>query len=112
MTQTERVLKAARRYNGVCQADFLGDTPDEGPSITRVAARLWDLETQGYCFEHIGWRNKTKVFRLCDSPDDAERGGREPGFAKPSPSTSSLSTDRLFEVGKAQYGYGEEEDAA
>ncbi len=69
LSQIDRVLAAARSYRGVCQVDFLGpDTVDGLPPITRLAARIQDAEARGYRFEIIGWRNKTKVYRLADVP--------------------------------------------
>jgi hypothetical protein len=110
-TQLQRVIKAARAFNGTCQADWLAEvTPDGGPRITRVAARLQEAEDRlGCCFEHIGWRDKTKIFRLISGPEvEVERGavvrgtnslqsdpaGLEPGG---SPSLSS-ETEPLFET--------------
>lgn len=73
MTQRDRVLAKARSYDGCCQADFLlPNVCDDGPPITRVAARLYDLDLAGFSFECIGWRCKTKVFRLVSEPDDVE----------------------------------------
>ena len=68
-TQLDRVMKAAARYNGVCQADFAHPTCDGLPPITRVAARLQEAEDRlGASFEILGWRSKTKVFRLVGEP--------------------------------------------
>lgn len=67
MTQADRVLKAARSYRGTSQAEWLADvTPDGGPRITRVAARIQELEEQGHVFEIIGRRSKCVVYRLAD----------------------------------------------
>ena len=70
ISQCDRVLKAARAFNGTCQADWLADTtPDGGPRITRLAARLQDLEDRGCTFEILGRRNGTRVYRLVSEPD-------------------------------------------
>src|SRR4051812_44300588 len=78
MTQTERVIAAARSYRGVCAVDFLGpDVIDGGKPITRVAARIQDAEERGYVFETIGWRSKMKVYRLVSEPEGVESGSSE-----------------------------------
>jgi hypothetical protein len=53
MTQKERVLKSLRASgeHGITQADWsgaFGPTPDGGPPITRLAARVLDLKQDGY----------------------------------------------------------------
>lgn len=112
MTQRERVLKKAHSYDGVCQADFLlPNVCDEGPPITRVAARLFELESEGYCFDRIGWRDKCKVFRLTgvDSETRGTAGAVGDGAtvsskapcdreqaATVAASSLAVSTDRLF----------------
>lgn len=86
-TQTERVLALSKRFNGVCQADLLlPDVADGGTPITRVAARLWDLEQEGHEFEAIGTRKRCKVFRLASEPTETSDVGRPP-----KPTTSSMS---------------------
>lgn len=72
-SRMDRVLKVARTYRGVCQADFLGpDVIDGGSPITRVAARIEDLESKrGLTFEIIGWRDRCKVYRLSDTERDS-----------------------------------------
>lgn len=72
-TQTERVIRAARSYRGISQVDFLApDVVDGGAPITRLAARLWEAEQQGYDFECLGRRDKCKVWRLCGEPELSE----------------------------------------
>src|SRR5580698_8422578 len=129
MSQLQRVLKAARGFDGVCQADFSGaETVDGGPIITRVAARLYDLEQQGHRFEHIGVRHRTKVFRLIEAEGSAgERrpvafsgsgpaptGQPQAGASAPlSPEVvevdqkkpNTTNPEPLFVVGKAEFGY-------
>lgn len=69
MTQRERVLRASLRPSGVSQVDFLApDVCDGEKPITRLAARIFDLEREGYLFEVVGWRNRCKVYRLLDGP--------------------------------------------
>lgn len=71
-TQLERVLAKARSYDGVCQADFAHPVCDGADPVTRVGARLYELDQQGYSFEVIGWRNRCKIFRLIS--DDGVEG--------------------------------------
>jgi hypothetical protein len=71
-TQLERVLAKARSYDGVCQADFAHPVCDGADPVTRVGARLYELDQQGYSFEVIGWRNRCKIFRLI--ADDGVEG--------------------------------------
>jgi hypothetical protein len=107
-TQVERVVRAARSYRGVCAVDFLGpDTVDGGAPITRLAARLWDAEQQGYLFECIGRRSRCKVWRLIGEPgvDDGRGGDSAPGSsllsspaADRSTSAAVVNTGALFEV--------------
>jgi hypothetical protein len=126
-TQCDRILKASRRFNGVCQADFSGaETVDGGPIITRVAARLYDLEQQGHRFEHIGTRHKTKVFRLieaegsaderraatCEESGPASAGSTRAGVSAPlSPEVVEAEQEKpntttpLFKAGKPQYDW-------
>jgi hypothetical protein len=121
VSQLNRVLKASRSFDGVCQADFSGsETVDGGPIITRVAARLYDLEQQGHRFEHIGTRHRTKVFRLIEAEGSAgERRadvGIESGPASSGATRAGVSAPlspepaSLFKtpVGKAQFGYADQ----
>ena len=121
-TQTERVLALSKRFNGVCQADLLlPDVADGGAPITRVAARLWDLEQEGYEFEAIGTRKRCKVFRLIEAERSAGARRDEGGLsaavdehAADSPAqpgqgvSASLSPEPLFVVGKAELGYADQ----
>jgi hypothetical protein len=99
-TQTDRVVKAARSFRGVCQADFFaGNVVDGGKPIARLAARIFDAEQQGHIFEIVGWRKSFKVYRLADVERDTAPPVR-PGKTALSPSRCvSLSTDEptLFE---------------
>jgi hypothetical protein len=123
-TQTERVIAAARSYRGVTQVDFLGPSVVDGKEpITRLAARLWDAEQEGYSFECLGRRDKCKVWRLCGEPDVERTASNPPdpagntphgaGAAAPTASrgipgetglitrvsaSGSLDAGRLFEV--------------
>lgn len=113
MTQTDRVIAAARSYRGVSQVDFLGPvTVDGGPPITRLAARLYDAERQGFSFECIGWRDRCKCWRLVGEPDvesgsgdsssDAEStlvGSQASLHREPGDSTPALSAEpTLFDM--------------
>lgn len=135
-TQTERVLALSKRFNGVCQADLLlPDVADGGAPITRVAARLWDLEQEGYEFEAIGTRSKTKVFRLIEDSTGRdlqvrgagsissrttatnEQQGRRaaedyatgPPVIQTDPDSSKdLEPEPLFKAGKPQFGWADQ----
>lgn len=101
LTQAERVLAAARSFRGTCQADWLADvTPDGGPRITRVAARLHELDGRGHGFECLGWRNKTKVFRLIDVDRDNDGDGAAHTAAPTSkvPVVVPVSAGSLFDI--------------
>jgi hypothetical protein len=105
-TQLERVIEAARSFRGTCQADWLAaETPDRGPRITRVAARMQEAEDRlGASFECIGWRNRTKVYRLTDEPDVGRGAAPLPSSGPTDPPPSSCAspdagkTDTLFEA--------------
>ena len=105
MTQAERVLAAAKRFNGVCQTDMLlPDVCDGGPPITRLAARLYELEQQGHSFECLGRRNQCKVWRLVevdggDSTVPDESTGSE---VPPPPAVTAVSPGQLFEIGQPE----------
>lgn len=72
MTQRDRVLKSlqAAGPRGISQADWLGSTPDGGPSITRVAARVNDLKRDGYVIDVRGKRDKCAVYVLVREPHE------------------------------------------
>ncbi len=118
MTQTERIIRAARSYRGVCQVDLLGPhTIDGGSPITRLAARIQDAEARGYVFEIIGTRHKTRVYRLISSPD-VERAGsasaarREGPASSAKPRTGSLNAEPATQTSKTdappQRSWGED----
>jgi hypothetical protein len=101
MTQAERVLALSRRPDGICQAELLDHS--HGAPITRLAARIQNLEDRGYEFENLGIRRKTKVYRLIDvegpvstsepiPPDD--QGTDAPTLQA---AGGALSAERLFE---------------
>ena len=66
MTQKTRVLRALRRHpEGITQVDFLlPNVIDGGPPITRVAARVRDLRTDGHEILVDGERNGCAVYVL------------------------------------------------
>lgn len=106
-TQVDRVVRAARSYRGVTAVDFMApDVIDGGPPITRLAARLWDAEQQGYSFECIGRRSKCKIWRLISEPGihDGRGGDSAPGSSSSSPASDRsapaavVNTGALFEV--------------
>ncbi len=99
MTQTDRVLAAARSYRGCCALDFqLPNVVDGGAPILRVAARIHDLEEQGYTFERLPPFHHCAVYRLLSSPD-VERAGsasaarREGPASSAEPRTGSLNAE-------------------
>lgn len=68
-TQKERVLDSLRSAgsSGVTQADWsgaYGPTPDGGPPITRLAARIADLEGDGHLIAHEGVRDQCRIYAL------------------------------------------------
>ena len=93
-TQMDRVLAAARSYRGTCQAEWIAArTPDGGPQITRVGARIQDLEDKRGCvFEIVGWRHGTRVYRLVEDPEDGV--GRHAG----APLTESVPPGGVVEA--------------
>lgn len=67
MSQKDRVLESLRRAGsrGVTQADWLGPhTPDGGAPITRVAARVMELQNDGHRIDRGGVRDKCRVYVL------------------------------------------------
>lgn len=104
--QQARVLAAARHFNGTCQADWVQDLGADGlGKITRLAARIGELDELGYCFECIGWRSKTKVWRLVSEPAGVVAGAAPPKLtATGTVGGAGQSTGSLFEVGEPQMG--------
>jgi hypothetical protein len=67
MTQTERVLRAltSAGKRGITQVDFLRFPAIDGRGpITRLAARIQDLEDAGHIIERAGTRDKCVIYRL------------------------------------------------
>ena len=69
MTQKERVLRSlkAAGSRGITQADWTGaygPTPDGGPPITRVAARVLDLSRDGHVIAKGAIRDLCRVYRI------------------------------------------------
>jgi hypothetical protein len=93
-TQVERVVAAARAQRGITQVDFLGpDTIDGGNPITRLAARVWDAEQQGYSFESTGKRQKCTVYHLVGEPSVGGPVGRSPAFCESEKLVTSQQAD-------------------
>ncbi len=70
-SQRNRVLAAARKAGpwGICGVDFLlPDVIDGGAPITRLPARIGELEKLGCVFKHGGRRMKTRVYVLSHVP--------------------------------------------
>lgn len=69
--QQQRVLAAARKAGGrgITAVDFnLPNVVDDGPPITRVAARINELQDMGFRFRSGGRRQKCKVYVLESVP--------------------------------------------
>lgn len=67
MSQKQRVLRSLERAGsrGVTQADWLGPhTPDGGGAITRLAARVMELQNDGHRISRGGLRDKCRVYVL------------------------------------------------
>ena len=69
MTQKERVLRSlkAAGSRGITQADWTGaygPTPDGGPPITRVAARVLDLSQDGHVIAKGAIRDLCRVYKI------------------------------------------------
>lgn len=69
MKQTERVLVSLRNAGrrGITQVDWSGasgPTPDEGPPITRLGARILELRKDGHVIQAAGRRQKCRVYVL------------------------------------------------
>lgn len=67
MTQTDRVLAALHKLpeHGITQVDFLRfPTVDGGPPITRLAARIEELRSEGFNIESCERRDKCTVYRI------------------------------------------------
>jgi hypothetical protein len=103
--QQKRVLAAAKSFRGTCSADWIDGLGADGKGkISRVPARIEELaEEYDFCFEHIGWRHKTKVFRVVEAPESVEAEQKKSNTTNPEPSP-------LFKtpVGKAQFGYADQ----
>ena len=69
MTQKDRVLRSLKATGprGITQADWTGaygPTPDGGPPITRVAARVLDLSQDGHVIHKGPIRDLCRVYSL------------------------------------------------
>src|ERR1700742_5131021 len=78
-TQCERVLALSKRHVGICQAE-LYDAPDKRGPITRLAARVYDLESRGHRFEFLHDRKGCRVYRWVEGPvsTEASTSGDQP----------------------------------
>ena len=119
LTQRERVLKAARSFRGITQVDFLlPNVVDGGEPITRLAARINELDSEGYGFECLGRRDRCKIWRLVSEPDSGGGSSRAPAEAcrggikqpLPAPSTKPASTLEAAREVAAVVGYRETEE--
>jgi hypothetical protein len=116
-TPLDRVLAAARAFDGVCQADFRGKTVDGGPPIGDVGACLREAEDElGLTFECIGKRNQRNVYRLVGESDAGRRidtttsrrppDGSQPGRASVGASPS-VGAGQLFPPPSRPHWQGE-----
>lgn len=100
MTQTERVIAAAKSYRGICQAELL----HAHPPITRLAARIQDAKERGHVFEILPWRKGTKVYRWVEGPDvervtgTSDTPSEDAGPCPRAGDSLSAGEERLFEV--------------
>ena len=104
-TQCERVLALSKRHVGICQAE-LYDAPDKRGPITRLAARIQDLEDRQHVFEFLHDRKGCRVYRWVEGPVSTEasgvrrdeaREGDSPVFPAGASGASVGSDLRLFE---------------
>lgn len=91
MTQRERTLNALRKAGtrGMTQVDWLRfPTPDGGPPITRIAARIQELRDEGHEIQSSGTRDRCALYIL-----------REPGLvvAPTQAPESELESSTLFD---------------
>lgn len=68
MKQAARVLVSLRAAgpNGITQGDWLDVTPDNGPRITRVGARVFELIEAGHEIIKVGRRDDYTVYVLVE----------------------------------------------
>jgi hypothetical protein len=99
LTQKQRVLKAARAAGttGLTAIDFYPpDVIDGGKPITRLAARIEELEAEGIRFWRDGRRNGCTVYVL----DPAHRPAlRQPAQVTPPEPGADTLFDPLVGVG-------------
>lgn len=78
-TQCERVLALSKRHVGVCQAE-LYDAPGRRGPITRLAARIQDLEDREHVFGFLHDRKGCRVYRWVEGPvsTEASTSGEQP----------------------------------
>lgn len=83
MSQKGRVLDSLRAAGrrGVTQADWSGvnGTPDDGPPITRLAARVLELQNDGHRIMTGGRRDRCRVYVLGEPTPVAAK----PEFGEP-----------------------------
>ena len=103
LSQTERLIKAARAYHGITRLDFLApNVIDGGTAITNFPGRMYDAEHKhGAVFEVVGKRHGCNVFRLVAGVDGAVGSPQSQGPSTVSSSTANangtMSTGSLFE---------------
>ena len=95
MSQWTRVLALSKRFNGVCAAELLSDPPDGGAPITRLAARIQNLEDRQHVFEILPDRKGTRTYRWVEGPCEAERSDGASSPAPPAREDSLVSVASL-----------------
>lgn len=110
MTQVERVLAALKvaGAHGITQADWLDSTPDDGPRITRVGARIHELREMGHWIVETGWRDKCRIYQLVEQDSgcldhEAGRGLTSSGNSDVSPVPGPAEPTPLFDDDRTFY---------
>jgi len=92
MTQKQRVLRSLRAAGvaGVTQADWTGcyrPTPDGGPPILRLPARILELQQDGFTVRKGALRDRCRVYSL-EITDPIEISHSEAAVLFPKPAAS------------------------
>jgi hypothetical protein len=82
MTDKDRLRRHLEAGHDVCPTDWNNfNTPDGGKPILRVAARMKDLDDDGYPVARVGTRNRCAVYRkvgsasgVSSTPTTTDRG--------------------------------------
>lgn len=98
LSQKDRILRLARQRGeqGICQVDFLPpDVADGREPIVRLAARIGELELDGFTFARGGRRKKCQVYILTGARQGGVSAisGPSSGAAAETPRRSSEPAD-------------------